>query len=413
MTIKFSLMKINPFLLAIVSYPSILHSAIVSSNDESVFTEKLYERCPILKTTLRPVFNYSELVPIRVLFRAIRFHKIDDKEQTFHLIGILIAVWDLPSCGRWIHDPTWKHIWRIRPSDFNNEQSAPFWYPVIWQPNSHENVFSVLDFARENNFVTSYFDQRGWGGYDAAGRFTADCDLAANISNFPFDTVTCSLNFQSWFPTILVNITNDGFLPDRNLPDEPIIPAGFMQGSSVWSLLEVGFSQSIVHQGRHQYTEFTYFFHFKRKPATYFLTVFAPAIALFILLLASFAIDPKFVERAEYSLAVVINVFLLQGVVNNKLPDSDEPTAAAWYISSLLIFGTLSTVYFAVMPKVCQHWENWKISAMNHQFLVTNIIEIVAFSISLLSVFIINVVFFNQMIQGFIWSDNTPQFRNI
>ena len=116
------------------------------NNEESLYINELLKTCKFLRTSTRPVMNYSEPVHVEVHFQMIKFDGIDDKMELFSTTGFLIVQWQLPECANKTGDPKWRGIWRIRPSDYSGTtgQSMPFWYPVIWQPNGAGNVFHRL-----------------------------------------------------------------------------------------------------------------------------------------------------------------------------------------------------------------------------------------------------------------------------
>ena len=235
-------------------------------------------------------------------------------------------------------------------------------------------------------------------GYDAAGKFVSHCDLAANLTKFPFDSVTCSLQFQSWKPTILVKIKNRGFQVDYSKPDSKPDPDFFMRGSSVWKLMGVSTSESVITMGSHNYNRFSFDFYFKRQPTIYLVSVFAPTFALFLLLLASFAIPIEQAERPAFSLTIVLSFFLLQAIVDSKLPESREPTMISIYLTCLLWLGTITTCYFSIAYSLNQS-ERWKNAALtvplfNRKFNLILMLDFLAFSITLFCSIACNVTFF-------------------
>ena len=368
------------------------------ANLEESYTDELLRNCYFLRSSSRPVENYTTVVPVSVKFQPIQFNGIDDKNEIFHTTGFLVVRWQLPPCANKTNDPKWKGMWRIRPGDYLERVGIRnLWYPVIWQPNGAGNVFAVVDFAESNNFVTSYIETTGIAGYDAVGKYSAHCDLAVNISRFPFDTVTCSLKFQSWLPTILVNISNDGFQKDDTQETLEFLPPSFVRGSSVWTLTSVSYNQGIITMGSHSYSQFWYSFTFERQPATFIVSIFMPALSLFILLLGAFSIPPEHSERPEFSLTIVLTFFLLQSVVDGLLPISKDPTAISIYLTCLLWLGTLDTVYFCIAHAVkrSRKWSNFSYNSTSFgiSFKLVSIMDFIAFVLTFLLTIIINVTF--------------------
>ena len=92
--------------------------------------------------------------------------------------------------------------------------------------------------------------------------------------------------------------------------------------------------------------EFT--FRFERRSFYFVLNMFGPIILLTILQFTTFFIPPDAIERTSYAATIMLALFFIDDQILSYLPMSPNPVIVSIYLTAVMAFGTITTVYSAL-----------------------------------------------------------------
>ncbi|CAG5132597.1 unnamed protein product [Candidula unifasciata] len=319
------------FFLLIAVY--VFHKTQAGFND----TVRLFNN--ILKSydsNIRPAVNTSKPITVSVSFNVRKLLTFVETDQKFDLNAWLnftwvdeIRTWNPKDYGgiRLIH-PTPKDVWR----------------PGILISNS----FLYKDIFDRQNTPTS-LHSNGLVRWYPGDVFSAYCTF--NMTYFPFDEQTCFIRIQATefiqeihFVPSFSSIINDTYISNGE-----------------WSLI----SSSVIADEQTYNDEFfsrvTFYMNFKRKPEFFIYNVLIPVILVSFLSPLSFVLPEGSVDRASFSITVLLSLSLFMGMVSQQLPkNSDTFPIMITYLFVLLLHS--GACVFATVLHL--RWNDFNISKM-------------------------------------------------
>ncbi|XP_046841843.1 neuronal acetylcholine receptor subunit alpha-7-like [Xenia sp. Carnegie-2017] len=140
-----------------------------------------------------------------------------------------------------------------------------------------------------------------------------------DIKNFPFDIQKCKLRIGSW--------TYDSSDLDLEESKETGgIIMNHMESNSLWKYKSVKVTRSSINYTccKFPFHDLTYTFEFQRKSLYYILTIIIPTMLLSALTCISFCFPANSGERILLLISVVIGLFVIMIVVNERTPVTSD-----------------------------------------------------------------------------------------
>ena len=211
--------------------------------------------------------------------------------------------------------------------DVINLPQNDIWKPDIVLVNGFE---SSKEMGENFNFVTVFND--GTVIWMPSEVFESRCSI--DITYFPFDQQTCSLEFEIWsFIATEVEIySSEGVEYKDNI-----------QEHSSWKLL--GASAEVDNENFYE-SRISFTLRLQRKPSYYVTNILLPAILLCSLVIAVFLIPAESGEKIGYSITVLLAMSVFLSIVSTILPrNSDDVCLLAVYLLINIVAGVLAVVF--------------------------------------------------------------------
>ncbi|KAH7730905.1 Protein LGC-25 [Aphelenchoides avenae] len=165
----------------------------------------------------RPVKQESTTLNIQVYLMINHIEKVDEKEQTMLLHGVLWSVWQ-------------DEYLKWDPARFNNTRAISIDPWKIWQPS-----FALYNSAKGNNWLINMYAMPATlsseGRIYSSGTYSFEVTCAFDFANYPYDEQSCPIVLADWvYDLSKVNLSHNAvgkdtkFKPAIRLSFDPTDP---------------------------------------------------------------------------------------------------------------------------------------------------------------------------------------------
>ncbi|VDH98733.1 Hypothetical predicted protein [Mytilus galloprovincialis] len=280
------------------------------------------------KKEILPTADQSKPLVVGVTFYMASFNSFNEVEETISLTAAVGMNWTDPAL-KWnpnLYGNVYVTI--INPKDL--------WLPQIFLTNRVDSMNPVGD-------DTMFFPTIVFTGeviYSPGGILKAKCPT--DISKFPFDTQTCTLQLMTW-----------GFIQSNLLLSSNFDKAqlDFFSPHSDWNLLE--YSTSIVNESL-GYSVLYVKLTFEREPLYFAVMIILPTLLFSLLNPLVFVLPVESGERVSLSMTILLSYAIFLTLVSASIPASSNPMCilliamiAIISISGVIVIGSIiSANYF-------------------------------------------------------------------
>ena len=163
--------------------------------------------------------------------------------------------------------------------------------------------------------------------------FTTTCEI--DITYYPFDQQTCSMNFANWayrYNQVSLNSTVDKV---DTLPYSP---------NGEWDLTHTEtIVSNMVVAPNEMFNGVQFVFHFQRKPLYYVMNVILPAAVMSVLVLLVYWLPPDSGEKVSMAVTLLLSytVFLL--MISENVPRISTSVPLISKFIEAICYGVIST----------------------------------------------------------------------
>ncbi|KAL8619421.1 hypothetical protein ACOMHN_011772 [Nucella lapillus] len=266
---------------------------------------------------VRPVRNLSHPVNVYVSIGLKSFIQLDMKTQTFVSFAWLRV--------RWYDDFL---TWNLQnyPVPTVHMTTRMVWRPqlIIFNTVSDFNQLQNLD-------VYMVVDHDGQVTWYPGGLFQTFC--AVDISRYPLDTQTCSIDVVSW--TASNDLINGSF----NSPAFEV--STLTEHHPEWMLIK---EESVYTLRPSKYWVLSFKFTLKRKVMFYMMNIVLPIVLLSVMNCVVFLLPVDSGEKMTVSVTVFLSFTVFMSLIKKSLPqNSDSFCLFGAYVASQMVFSVVST----------------------------------------------------------------------
>ncbi|KAL3868189.1 hypothetical protein ACJMK2_041023 [Sinanodonta woodiana] len=260
---------------------------------------------------VRPTYEQTTPTVVIIDFHLTSIIDFDSQKETFTTSGYLIVYW-------------FDYYLQWTSANYGDLTSIFIPQDNVWKPDlSLQNGVSELkELGSSSLFV--YVRSDGIVFWYPFGIFESTCGI--DITFFPFDIQTCTLNFVAWSYTkeeVNVMVESKEIILDQYEENS----AWLILGTSVDTLQESG--DAVV----------VFSIKLKRKPLFVLLNIVVPVILLSLLNVCIFVLPAESGEKASFSVTVFLALAVFLTIVTATLPQNSEK------VSFLGIYLVVMTVY--------------------------------------------------------------------
>ncbi|XP_063410515.1 acetylcholine receptor subunit alpha-1-A-like [Mytilus trossulus] len=290
------------------------------------------------KKEIIPTADQSKPLVIGVTFFIASFNSFNEVDETISLTGAVEMNWTDPAL---IWDPTLygnANSTTINPKDL--------WLPQIYLTNSVDSMNPVGDDSK-------VFPTIGYTGnvfYSHGGILKAKCPT--DISKFPFDSQTCTLELMTW-----------GFLESQLFLSSNFDKAqlGFFDAHLDWNLLEYSTHVERVSYG---YSMLKVKLTFKREPLYFTVMIILPTLLFSLLNPLVFVLPVESGERVSLSMTILLSYAIFLTLVSDSIPATSNPMCVLLSVMIAIISISGVIVIGSIMNAKYFYLENDKLIGM-------------------------------------------------
>lgn len=268
-----------------------------------------------------PFDTVADVLYLSGTISLISIRSVNEKDQTFSASIWISMAWQ---DRRLIWDPdSYKEITTIQTTS-----------KYVWIPSS-VCIFNEVTNDKcltEEKPVTIY--KSGTVVYTTSRESTSQCKI--DISKYPFDTQTCSLQFGNLF-------SSSEFI--YFVAPHSVYSLAYFDRSEEWEVL--GTSDKIP-----GIQQLHYNLVIKRKPSFIVLTVLLPVIILSILNISSYVLPIDSGEKMGTSMAIFLTFAVFLTMINDTMPKADIVPPFMVYLSTQLVVSGLTVILEAIVLRV-------------------------------------------------------------
>ncbi|KAM3920307.1 5-hydroxytryptamine receptor 3A-like [Leptodactylus fuscus] len=228
------------------------------------------------------------------------------------------------------------------------------WFAMVrakTKPFIHRVIMGFADYKKDkfmqlrteadgNSPVIPYFtiSSDGYIKDSKPLRIVSTCNL--DIFKFPFDIQSCNLTFGPYIHAVQDII----MLPKFNSSDVNINSQEIFVSKGDWSLLDISVSNSTIWSEGVAYSQVIYQITIKRAPVVYIINLIIPSCFLVLLDIVSMFIQMGTGERLGFKITVVLGFSVLLLILNDMLPNSDNPAVLGVFCCVCLAVMVISTI---------------------------------------------------------------------
>ncbi|XP_067658365.1 neuronal acetylcholine receptor subunit alpha-6-like [Haliotis asinina] len=279
---------------------------------------------------IRPRKSPKDIVDVVVSYSMASVEALDETRQTVASSAVIQFEWkdDLL---------TWNSS-DYGGIQFINIPVEKLWFPDLSLTNGLEDLSLILP----NGELARVNDDGLVQWYHGLKKRTK-CSL--DMTKFPFDTQTCSINLIQWVTVISqVNLTAVGVY----------IESSMFQQNGEWEILDKS-KDVIVHTYTEVYIqkELVFTFVFKRKYLYYIITNILPVMLLSVLNLGVFLLPPESGEKVSLCISIVLSYAVFLSVIGGSLPEvSDTVSIFSIYLLTMMFLKVATTLITVFVLKV-------------------------------------------------------------
>ncbi|XP_071145195.1 acetylcholine receptor subunit alpha-1-B-like [Mytilus edulis] len=269
-----------------------------------------------------PTADQSKPLVVGVTFHIASFNSFNEVDETMSLTAVVDMNWTDPAL---MWDPTLYgniNFTTINPKDL--------WLPQIYLTNTVDPMNPI-------GHDSKAYPTIGYTGkvfYSHGGILKAKCPT--DISKFPFDSQTCTLELMTW-----------GFVQSQLLLSSNFDKAqlGFFDAHSDWNLLEYSTHVVSVSFG---YSMLTVKLTFKREPLYFTVMIILPTLLFSLLNPLVFVLPVESGERVSLSMTILLSYAIFLTLVSASIPATSNPMCvllivmiAIILISGVIVIGSI------------------------------------------------------------------------
>ncbi|KAL3868198.1 hypothetical protein ACJMK2_041030 [Sinanodonta woodiana] len=263
---------------------------------------------------VRPTYEQNTPTDVFIKFYLTSIIDFDSQKEKFTTSGYLILKW-------------YDYYLQWNSSTYGDLTSIFIPQDNVWKPDiSLQNgVSEFKELGSSSLFV--YVKSNGSVSWYPFGIFESTCGI--DITFFPFDIQTCTLDFVAWSYTkeeVNVMVWSDRIILDQ------------YEENSEWSILDT--SADTLQESDDAVVVFT--IQLKRKPLFVLLNIVVPVILLSLLNVCIFVLPAESGEKASFSVTVFLALAVFLTIVTATLPQNSEKVSfLGIYLVVMTVFSTM------------------------------------------------------------------------
>ena len=285
-----------------------------------------------LQKEVVPNLDQSQPLNVSVRFFLINIAKFDETQETIIIIGSAKMTWTDGGIS-------WN------PASYGNKQSIPISSKNIWTPSliltNAINALEPIDQATDFNVNIFY---NGTVSLSSGGVLAAKCTV--DISKFPFDSQTCTLQFTIWN-----TFASDVML--NTVASDPV-SLDFYTEHSDWSLQ----SHSAKSYLWNNFSIYDVTFTIKRHSLYYSIIVICPTMLFVALNPLVFLLPVESGERIGLSMTVLLSYAIFLTLVSDAIPASSNPMSITLIVMMITITISSIIVFMNIIILTLYYREN-------------------------------------------------------
>eukprot|EP00090_Calanus_glacialis_P013356 TRINITY_DN21999_c0_g1_i1.p1 TRINITY_DN21999_c0_g1~~TRINITY_DN21999_c0_g1_i1.p1 ORF type:complete len:548 (-),score=90.05 TRINITY_DN21999_c0_g1_i1:452-2095(-) len=271
---------------------------------------------------VRPVYNASKAVVVRVGITLTQIFDMDEKNQVM-------------TTNIWL-DQEWKdEMMRWDPKDFNGITKLQVPCDKLWLPD-------IVLYNSADDYSKGYFrslatvDHTGNVFWPPPTKFRSTCPV--NVMYFPFDDQTCNLKLSSWmYDGTKVDVTNR----TNNVDLENYVPNG------EWELLETRLIRAKQYFPccPEPYPYVTVTVKIRRKTLYYMYNIVFPCMMMSTLTVLVFCMPPDSGEKIALGVTVILAFSVFMLAIAERMPETSESIPLIGiYLTFVMAMTTVSVI---------------------------------------------------------------------
>ncbi|XP_023322147.1 acetylcholine receptor subunit alpha-1-A [Eurytemora carolleeae] len=276
---------------------------------------------------VRPVYNASHAVEVRVGITLTQIFDMDEKNQVL-------------TTNIWL-DQEWEdQLLTWNPEQFNGIEKMLIPCDKIWLPD-------IVLYNSADDYSQTYF--RSLAAIDHAGnvfwppptKFRSTCPV--DVKYFPFDDQTCNLKLSSWmYDGTKLNVMNR----TSNIDLENYVPNG------EWELLEARLVRTEQYYPCciEPYPSMTVTIRIRRKTLYYMYNIVFPCMMMSSLTVLVFCLPPDSGEKIALGVTVILAFSVFMLAIAEKMPETSESIPLVGiYLTFVMAMTTVSVIMTVIV----------------------------------------------------------------
>jgi len=325
-------LKTQVFLLALLYQP---YDARYDSFNEVVEKQRPIQQESKLLTYLmdhydrevRPVYNASKAVEVRVGITLTQIFDMDEKNQV-----LTTNVW---------FDQEWHdELLKWNPQEFGGIEKLQIPCDKLWLPD-------IVLYNSADDYSKGYFrslaivDYTGNVFWAPPTKFRSTCSV--NVMYFPFDDQSCQFKLSSWmYDGTKVNVTNR----TNNVDLENYVPNG------EWELLDTRLISGVSYfpLGPEPYPYVTVSLKIRRKTLYYMYNIVFPCMMMSTLTVLVFCMPPDSGEKIALGVTVILAFSVFMLAIAERMPETSESIPLIGiYLTFVMAMTTVSVIMTVIV----------------------------------------------------------------
>ncbi|CAD5115025.1 DgyrCDS4046 [Dimorphilus gyrociliatus] len=326
-------------------FPDIYRQPInIEPSYEHRLIHYLFKKYEIAHKYARPRKNSSDAVVVDFSLNLKKLLDLNAKNQALTSLIEMTLIWtdDYLSWDREL---------------FNQLQRIQFNVRDIWRPSIR--IFQLIEERYEANPVIEAVVE--WNGritWVPRGIYTTPCEV--DVTFFPFDRQTCSLEYGNWIHSNdQVQIQLGSYLNNTNKFAYSIDEGAEWEITNVQQEVLNNISYNLACCSNEKFTIMRFHLKLKRNATFLSIVLFLPCSLLMIVNLLTAFLPPSSSEKIHLTLSIFLSYFVLLLIVMDYIPQGSKlPVVGRLFIASLSIIAlniiTSAIVYNIALKGVSQ-----------------------------------------------------------
>jgi len=271
---------------------------------------------------VRPVYNASQAVVVRVGITLTQIFDMDEKNQVL-------------TTNIWL-DQEWNdQLLTWNPAQFNGIEKMLIPCDKLWLPDI-VLYNSADDYSQEYFRSLAAIDHTGNVFWPPPTKFRSTCPV--DVKYFPFDDQTCNLKLSSWmYDGTKLNVLNR----TSNIDLENYVPNG------EWELLEARLTRTEQYYPCciEPYPSMTVTIRIRRKTLYYMYNIVFPCMMMSSLTVLVFCLPPDSGEKIALGVTVILAFSVFMLAIAEKMPETSESIPLIGiYLTFVMAMTTVSVI---------------------------------------------------------------------